>query len=92
MRHREKEVHPESMALMRREFEYCRSNCGDASHFKLKLSLAEAKLRAEIRARMTTPYDLAESKDPDRKLRTTPLNWDRSESQVDRLTQQAREL
>ena len=46
----------------------------------------EARLREEINAEVTTP--LAESEDPENKLRTTHLNLDGSETQVDRLTQQ----
>ena len=52
--------------------------------------LAEARLREEIKACVTAT--LAESEDPENKLRVTQLSSDRSESQIDWLTQQLHEL
>ena len=54
------------------------------------MPLAEAVLREEINACVTTA--LAESEDPENELRITQLSLDRSESQVDRLTQQLQEV
>ena len=67
---------------MKKKKDLLRPTCDNVSLLQQRLSLAEAKLREHTKA----------GEDTDRKLRNSQLELERSESQVDRLSCQVREL